>query len=171
MPFAKTLLFADVRRSAWANQNLLAACSRLTPQERERDIRISHASILFTLAHIYDGERVWLDCLQTTPDRGTWRLPPGPSPQYSLDALKQIWPTVWNGFHDWFERLPESALDIELTLQLPGGVVQPFPRWKILRHVLDHSIMHRGQVVGMIRMLGHEPPSTSPMDYYLVSAI
>jgi uncharacterized damage-inducible protein DinB len=27
--------------------------------------------------------------------------------------------------------------------------------------------MHRGQVVGMIRMLGHLPPAVSPMDYYL----
>jgi uncharacterized damage-inducible protein DinB len=33
--------------------------------------------------------------------------------------------------------------------------------------VLEHSIMHRGQVVGMIRMLGHQPPPNSPMDYYL----
>ena len=52
-------------------------------------------------------------------------------------------------------------------LQLPGGVERRFPRWKILRHVLVHSTLHRGQIVGMIRMLGHQPPANSPMDYYL----
>jgi uncharacterized damage-inducible protein DinB len=36
-----------------------------------------------------------------------------------------------------------------------------------LRHVLEHSTLHRGQVVGMIRMLGHQPPAIQRMDYYL----
>jgi uncharacterized damage-inducible protein DinB len=53
-----------------------------------------------------------------------------------------------------------------LTVQLPERV-ERFPRWKILRHVLEHSTMHRGQVVGMIRMLGHQPPAINAMDYYL----
>jgi uncharacterized damage-inducible protein DinB len=52
-------------------------------------------------------------------------------------------------------------------LQLPGGIEPSFPRWQILRHVLSHSTMHRGQIVGMIRMLGHHPPPSSFMDYYL----
>jgi uncharacterized damage-inducible protein DinB len=56
---------------------------------------------------------------------------------------------------------------VELMLHLPGGVEQRFPRWIILRHVLEHSTLHRGQVVGMIRMLGHRPPANSPMDYHL----
>lgn len=135
--------------------------------ELERDFRISHASVLATLSHIYDGERVWLDRLRTTADLGTWRLPQGPAPQYSLDALRQSWPELWKGFARWLEELPETSLAVELTLQLPGGIERRFPRWKILRHVLEHSTMHRNQVVGMIRMLGHQPPANSPMDFYL----
>lgn len=165
--FAKQVLLTDVRRSAWANQNLLAGCLALTVEELERDFRISHNSILGTLGHICDGERVWLDCLHTTPDGGTWRLPQDPAPELSLDALRQKWPEIWNGFGRWLEELQENSLAVELMLQLPGGVERSFPRWKILRHVLEHSTLHRGQVVGMIRMLGHTPPPNSPMDYYL----
>jgi uncharacterized damage-inducible protein DinB len=164
---AKQLLLADVRRSAWANQNLLAGCAALTAEEMKRDFRISHTNILSTLSHIYDAERVWLDCLSTTADLGTWRLPTGAAPQYSLDALTLRWPQLWRGFGGWLEDQSENSLEVELNLQLPGGIEQRFPRWKILRHVLEHSIMHRGQVVGMIRMLGHQPPPVSPMDYYL----
>jgi uncharacterized damage-inducible protein DinB len=40
-------------------------------------------------------------------------------------------------------------------------------RGKILRHVLEHSTLHRGQIVGMIRMLGYTPPSIHRMDWYL----
>src|SRR5208282_2821580 len=105
--------------------------------------------------------------LQTTADLGTWRLPQGPAPELSLDALRKKWPEIWAGFDHWLEEQSERSLRCEVMLQLPGGVEQRFPRWKILRHVLEHSTLHRGQVVGMIRMLGHQPPPNSPMDYYL----
>jgi uncharacterized damage-inducible protein DinB len=163
----KQLLLSDVRRSAWADRLLLECCAALTAEELARDFRISHTGILATLGHTYDGERVWLDCLQTTADLGTWRLPQGPAPAHSFDFLAQRWPDLWNGFEHWVEEVPEDSLAIELNLQLPGGIERRFPRWKILRHVLEHSQMHRGQVVGMIRMLGHQPPPNSPMDYYL----
>src|SRR5258708_3146389 len=166
---AKQVLLTEVRHSTWANQNLLDGCIALTAEELERDLRISHNSILATLRHIYDGERVWLHCLRTTGDLGTWRLPQDPAPELSLDALRQKWPEIWNGFGRWLEELQENSLGVELTLQLPGGVERRFPRWKILRHVLEHSTLHRGQIVGMIRMLGHRPPANSPMDYYLAN--
>lgn len=167
MPFVQQLLLADIRRSAWANQNLIEGCAALTAEEMERDFRISHTNIRSTLSHIYDGERVWLDCLSTTADLGTWRLPTGAAPEYSLDVLRQRWPQLWEGFVRWLEETSESSLQVELNLQLPGEIERRFPRWKILRHVLEHSTMHRGQVIGMFRMLGHQPPAISPMDYYL----
>jgi len=79
-----------------------------------------------------------------------------------LDELEQKWPELWSGFDVWLDELPESGLAVELTLQLPGEVEQHFPRWKILRHVLEHSTLDRGQ-----GMRGHQPPANSPMDYYL----
>ncbi|HEY6765385.1 MAG TPA: DinB family protein [Candidatus Sulfotelmatobacter sp.] len=161
------MLLTDVHLCAWADRNLLAGCAALTAEHLARDLRISHTSILATLRHIYDGERVWLDCLTTTADLGIWPLPQGPAPEYSLDTLMQNWPQIWAGYGRWLDELPESSLAIELMLHLPGGVERRFPRWKILRHVLEHSTMHRGQVVGMIRMLGYQPPPGSPMDYYL----
>ena len=167
MSFGKAVFFNDVHRSMWANRQLLDGCAAISAGELQRDLRISHNSILGTLNHIYDGERVWLLCLRTTAELGTWRLPQVPSPQLALDALKQKWPEISNGLCRWLEELAESSLGGELLLQLPGGIERRFPRWKILRHVLEHSALHRGQVVGMIRMLGYPPPATSPMDYYL----
>ena len=166
--FAKQLLLSDVSYSAWANQCLLNSCSALTAEELVRDLDISHSSILATLGHIFDGERVWFLCLSTTADLGTWRLPQRPAPELSLDLLSQRWPEVWQGFERWIEDRSESDLGVELTIQLPGGVDRRFARWKILRHVLDHSTLHRGQVVGMIRMLCHQPPAINRMDYFAV---
>ena len=39
-----------------------------------------------------------------------------------------------------------------------------------MRHVANHATMHRGQVVGMIRQLGIDPPSTDLL-FYLRSDI
>jgi uncharacterized damage-inducible protein DinB len=167
MFLAKQLLLTEVRYSGWANRGLLDGCSALSTEELERDLSTSHAHILSTLRHICDAERVWLDCLRSTPDGGTWRLPQGVPPEPSFETLTQIWPKIWNGFEQWLEPLPENALEIEVMLLLPGGIERRFPRWKILRHVLNHSTMHRGQIVGMIRMLRHQPPAANVMDYYL----
>jgi uncharacterized damage-inducible protein DinB len=32
---------------------------------------------------------------------------------------------------------------------------------------LEHSTLHRGQIVGMIRMLGHAPPAIHRLDFEL----
>ena len=167
MSFGKELLLSDVSYSAWANQRLLDACSALTNEEIERDLRISHSSVLSTLGHICDGEKVWLDCLSTTGERGTWRLPQGAAPELSLDALQQYWPRLSDGYHRWLKDLSEADLKVELSVQLPGDVEPSLARWKILRHVLEHSTLHRGQIIGMIRTLGHTPPGIHRMDFYL----
>lgn len=167
MALGKEFLLDIARCSAWANSNVIEACSALSDEELERDLHISHSNLLGTLRHIYDGERVWLDCLLTTAEGGTWRLPQGPAPQLSLDRLRQEWPAIWNGFIPWLESTFEADLENEVILQLPGEIEEPLPRWKILRHVMAHSNLHRGQVIGMMRMLGHQPPAVSPMDYYL----
>jgi uncharacterized damage-inducible protein DinB len=163
----KELLINDVSYSGWANRRLLEGCSVLTGEELERDLGISHSSVLATLRHICDGEKVWLDCLATTADLGSWRLPPGPAPELSFDDLQRQWPKLWEGYRRWIENVAENSLSVELTVQLPSGVEPRFSRWQILRHVLEHSTFHRGQIVAMIRALGHKPPAINRMDYYL----
>jgi len=39
-----------------------------------------------------------------------------------------------------------------------------------MQHVANHATLHRGQVVGLIRQLGIEPPSTDLL-FYLRSDI
>lgn len=150
----------------WADRQVFDACSILTVEERERDLNNSHASILGTLRHIYDGERVWIECLRTSPEQGRWVLPQGDVPEPSFDLLRKNWSGLWDGYLRWIESLPEDGLDVEIAVLLPRGVEPRFPRWKILRHVLNHSTLHRGQIISMIRALGHQPPQTDLLSYY-----
>lgn len=163
-PFA-----SDLRYSAWANLRLLDACAERKAEELERDLGISHHSILVTLQHVCDAEKVWLDCLSRTAAGGQWTLPPGPAPKLSLTDLRRKWPELWEGYEKWLEGLPNAATELgaDVFVKIPDGSVPRFTRWKILRHVLDHSQFHRGQVVGMIRSLGHSPPAVNRGDYWL----
>lgn len=171
MSLVQELLLSDVCYSAWANRRLLDCCSSLTAEELERNLHISHANILATLCHIYDGERVWLDRLQTSPESGPWELPTGPESRFSLDELRQSWPALWEGYLGIVDQSSEASLGVELITSLSNRTQRCLPFWKILRHVLDHSTLHRGQIVGMIRMLGHCPPAINPMDFFAARKI
>lgn len=155
---------SDTHYSAWSDRRLLAA-AELSADELERDLHASHSSILATLRHFYDGERVWLACLHDTPASGTYTLPLGPAPELSLEALGQDWPKLWNGYINWLEGVKATTLEEQVIVQMPGSAPL-LPRWKILRHVLDHSQSHRGQVIAMIRALGRRPPAINRMDYW-----
>lgn len=165
----KQLFASDVRYSVWANRRLLDSCTVLTAEELERDLGLSHKNILFTLQHICDGEKVWLDCLTTTAPGGNWTLPPDPSPKLTLNHLAQKWPEFWRGYEKWLDELPDAASDLqaEIFVKIPDGRLPRFKRWQILRHVLDHSQFHRGQAIGMVRALGHTPPAINRGDYWL----
>lgn len=110
MSFARQLLLAAVVYSEWANQCLLDGCSALIGEELERDLRLSHTSILSTLRHFYDAERVWLPCLRDTPDGRSFLLPQDPAPVLSLDALKQNWPRLWDAYRPWLQDQSETCL-------------------------------------------------------------
>jgi uncharacterized damage-inducible protein DinB len=43
-------------------------------------------------------------------------------------------------------------------------------QWKILLHMVNHSTPHRGQVVGMLRQFGQQPPNTDLFSYYMLNA-
>ena len=165
MSSAAELLLSDINYSAWADQRLLEASSSLSAAELQCDLRLSHSSILATLRHIYDGERVWLDGIRDTPDGQIYVLPQTLAPELSLHALKEQWPKLWNGYRQWIRG--RSGLDSEIIVQLPDKAPR-FSRGKILRHTLDHSQFHRGQIVAMFRALGHCPPAINRMDYFFV---
>jgi uncharacterized damage-inducible protein DinB len=166
MPSAGDLFLSDINYSAWADQQLLDASSSLPDDHLRQDLRLSHTSIIATLRHIHDGERVWLDGIRDTSDGGIYVLPQTPSPELSLDDLKRHWPKLWNGYREWLGE--QCELDSEIIVQLPDKAPR-FRRRDILRHVLDHSQFHRGQIVAMFRALGHCPPAINRMDYFLCS--
>jgi uncharacterized damage-inducible protein DinB len=158
------LLLTLTGYSAWATGQLLRACSALSLKQLDSGLGASHSSILGTLRHIHDGERVWLLRLMAV---GSWRLPQGPGCEYSFEVLVQSWPELWQGYRQWLESASDADLNDEFTTLLPEGTQLCGPRWQIVLHAVNHSTLHRGQIITMLRTLGLQPPSIDLTSYYL----
>jgi uncharacterized damage-inducible protein DinB len=164
MSALKQLVLAQTNYTAWATRRVLNACSSLSLDQIESGLGASHSSVLGTLNHIYDGERVWLDRLK---EDGVWRLPEDPAPGRSFEFLVQFWPELWLGYRQWIDPVSEADLTHEFTTLLPAEKQLRGPRWQIISHVVNHSTLHRGQIVTMLRTFGLKPPNVDFMSFYV----
>jgi uncharacterized damage-inducible protein DinB len=160
----KQLLLAHTAYSAWATSQLLKACSPLTFDQLDSGLGASHSSILRTFRHIHDSERVWLHRII---EGGSHPLPPGPAPEHSFEFLVQSWPELWQGYRQWLESASDAELTTELSTIVPNGADLRVPRWQIVLHAVNHSTLHRGQIITMLRTLGIQPPNTDLTEYCL----
>jgi uncharacterized damage-inducible protein DinB len=158
----KQLLLAHVGYSAWATRRVLEACSLLTEEQLNKEMGASHSSILQTLRHIHDGERVWLRRLIEVENE---RLPRGSAPEHSVEFLVRSWLGLWDGYRQWLETASDEDLTLEVSTVLPDDAVFCVPRWQIVLHAINHSTFHRGQIITMLRGFGVQPPNTDLTAY------
>lgn len=135
----------------WANRLLLDAARELPAEELQRDLRGSFESILGTLRHLLWGERSWLR-FWTENGFGP-NLAPSDYPD--LSAIVASWSAL-EAEQDAFARaLTDERLAADFPVQENDYVLG-----ELIQHALNHSTHHRGQVVLMLRQLGHTPPGT-----------
>ncbi|HYX27013.1 MAG TPA: DinB family protein [Pyrinomonadaceae bacterium] len=155
----------------WANELAMDAANNLTDEQLQRDFGISHRSIFGTLTHMAGAEWIWLE-------RWHGRSPAKPeawsmwTPQScgDLATLNDRWSEVVDRRSQFMSRLDEERLAADLPYNLLSGDPSSMRLVDQMRHVANHATMHRGQVVGMIRQLGIEPPATDLL-FYLRSDI
>lgn len=166
MTSVKEALLWDLQYSEWANRKLMDVCWTLTRAELNRDLGSSHKNVISTLRHIYYAERVWLwrlrtDAMPRAIEIGDQSLFRDPDPEPGLLELKERWPDISSGLTQQVESLPEADLDSDLR-----GPDAAITKWKLLLHIVNHSTLHRGQVVSMVRQLGKKPPNVDVMSFH-----
>ena len=166
MSSMKQGLVWDLAYSGWANRKLIEGCWTLTREELNRDLGSSHKNIIATLRHIYYAERVWLwrlrtDAMPRAIEIGDQSLFRDPDPEPNLFEVRERWPDISNGLSQYVENMLEADLDADLR-----GPDAAIPKWKLLLHIVNHSTLHRGQVVSMMRQLGKKPPNVDVMSFY-----
>jgi uncharacterized damage-inducible protein DinB len=169
------MVLADIRHlfdyTEWANALAMDAADNLTDEQLRRDFGISHKSIFGTLTHMAGAEWIWLE---------RWHgRSPGKAEAWSmwtaescgdLVTLNDRWGEVIDRRAQYVAQLNEEKLSADLSFNLLSGDPSSMRLVNQMQHVVNHATMHRGQVVGMIRQLGIEPPATDLL-FYLRSDI
>jgi len=150
----------------WANELAFQAAAGLPAENLHRDFGISHKSIFGTLVHMAGAEWIWLERwhgYSPTKDEA-WSLWSTDSCG-DLDTLIRRWSEVVDRRSRYVSGLDESGLAAELHFKLLSGDASSMPLVNQIHHVANHATMHRGQIVGMIRQLGLDPPATDLIFY------
>lgn len=150
----------------WANALAMDAAAKLPDADLEHDFSISHRSIFGTLAHMAGAEWIWLERWNgRSPAKAeAWQLWTTESCG-DLAKLQKRWADVIDRRKQFIDQADEKALDEDLHFKLLSGDPSSMRLVDQMQHVVNHATMHRGQVVGMIRQLGHEPPATDLLFY------
>ena len=161
---------SDIRQlfdyTEWANELAREAAAKLPDEDMRRDVGISHKSIFGTLLHMAGVEWIWLERWNgRSPAKAeAWSLWTTESCP-DLTTLKGRWNDVIGRRTRFISELDEERLGAELAFRLLSGDPSSMPLVNQMQHVVNHATMHRGQIVGMIRQLGIEPPSTDLLFY------
>jgi len=142
--------------NTWANRRLLAATRAVPAAEFVRDRGASFQSIRGTLLHIVAGEWKWLRFWRGEPYDRVFRQEQYPT----VAAIEDVWTEVV---------VEQDAFAAELTPERLSGLREARNMSRTLadtiRHLLNHSSYHRGQVVTLLRQAGFAAPKTDFLDF------
>jgi len=142
--------------NAWANHRLLAACARLTQVEFEAPrTGFFFPSIQATLNHILVIDRFYVDALEGgTLGPAAWA---DPVPCPTVSELRPAQAAVDRRLIAWCEALGEAAADQIIHVHR-GTRVQTERADRLLLHLYQHQIHHRGQAHAMLSDTAVPPP-------------
>ena len=150
----------------WANDLAMDAASKLPDESLRRDVGISHRSIFGTLVHMAGAEWIWLERWHgRSPAKAEAWSHWSTESCADLATLQDRWSNLCSERARFVSELDEARLAADLPFKLLSGDPSSMPLIGQMQHVVNHATMHRGQIVGMIRQLGIEPPATDLLFY------
>ena len=150
----------------WANELAMDAAARLSEENLRRDVGVSHRSIFGTLLHMAGAEWIWLERWNgRSPAKDEAWTQWTTQSCVDLSVLRDRWSEVVDRRWKYVSELDDAKLSSDLAFKLLSGDPSSMRLVDQMQHVANHATMHRGQVVGMIRQLGINPPSTDLLFY------
>jgi len=152
----------EAYNNAWANHRLLAACAELTPEEFVAPRTSFFPSIKATLNHILTVDWFYLEMLERSR-AGLGPIDnPGrhfePEEPYEICAdLAREQRAADLRLIALCASLVDADLDAVVSTRRRQGIVHDRLR-RILAHLFQHQIHHRGQVHAMLAGTAIEPP-------------
>ena len=142
--------------NAWANHRLLAACARLTQAELEASRTTFFPSIKATLNHILIVDWFYVDSLEGgSLGPKAWA---DPMPCATVAALQREQAAVDHRLIAVCKTLTEASLSGEVRVNRGDTRIQVERRDRLLLHLFQHQVHHRGQAHAMLAGTTVKPP-------------
>jgi uncharacterized damage-inducible protein DinB len=156
MPASQLLTFRVMAyNNAWSNHRLLSACTALTQSEFEAPRTGFFPSIQATLNHILIIDRFYVDALEGGAlGPAAWA---NPVPCPTLSELHPAQAAVDRRLIAWCESLDENGLGRTIDVHR-GTRVQRERADRLLLHLFQHQVHHRGQAHAMLCGTRVPPP-------------
>jgi uncharacterized damage-inducible protein DinB len=139
----------------WANRKVLEACRKLTAAQYLAEPVPGWSSVRSTISHIALATEFNLRTLVGDPIESI----PTEADLAMVDDAARLLERAYRRFEELRPTLTQEQLNIVLTLRAVGRTFT-LPRWAILRHIVNHSTYHRGQVASKLKRFGIEQPNT-----------
>ena len=146
---------AMARNNAWANHRLLTACARLTPDEFTAAQTGFFPSMRATLNHILIVDRFYVDAMEGgTLGPAAWA---DREPCRIVAALQEAQAAVDRRLLAVVEGLDSAGLERVVTVHR-GTRIQHERMDRLLLHLFQHQMHHRGQAHAMLSGTSVPPP-------------
>ena len=139
----------------WANTKVLDACRKLTAEQYVAEAVPGWSSVRSTIGHIALVTQFHLRTLAGDPDG---RIPTE-ADLATVDDAAQLLERAYRRFEELRPTLTRERLNTVLTLRR-RAYTATLPPWSLLRHIVNHSTYHRGQVASKLKRFGIEQQVT-----------
>ena len=150
----KDLFLSLYAYHVWANQRILDCAERVTPDQWNAPVSITHGSLRAILFHIMRTEWVWRMLMA----KGQLTSAPPQADSFpNLESLKLRWQEEMQATQAFLRSLEDSQLSGPVTVRDRNGAESTMILWDMLSHVLIHSVQHRSEAAAILTDYGQSP--------------
>jgi uncharacterized damage-inducible protein DinB len=128
---------------------MLDACRQLTPAQYVAEPATGWSSVRSTVWHVAIVTEGWLKALADDADQSF----PAEAELATVEDADRLLRRAYGRFDALWPTLTPEALAAPRELNRRGRTVV-LPPWVVLRHVVNHTTYHRGQVASKLKRFG-----------------
>ena len=146
----------------WADARILAACTRVTPEQYAAPNSYGRGGLRATMVHILDN--LWQ---QRITLQGYYREPLADEAAYdatelhedafpTLPMLRERWMIEQREMRAYLDTLTEETLNGTIRYVIPGAVREHVV-WHLLLDAINHATQHRSEAAVLLTDYGQSP--------------
>ncbi len=139
----------------WANAKMFDACRKLTPEQYVAEPVPGWPSVRATVYHIVIVTELWLRRVQSDSDESI----PTEAELATVEDAERLLDRAYQRFDRLLPTLTPEKLTTPVTFQRRGQTAK-LPPWVVLRHLVNHTTYHRGQVASKLKRFGIQQAET-----------